>query len=435
MVAIISVSKLILVLCLQHALQIQGKRVQGSVAIGGTTEQSRWQYLSKFGFGLGTGKYYVRARLRQPEAQQSDPLALSKFQLDVRVYLDEDFEVLDEDQLCATSFSRRSHPVWLNANGAWSEWQEGLVGQVVRPHIWYFALTDCRRSRLGNATRDVDFEFVARQPSESHFSYEMMWMPSACFVAFVGLSIFLAWFIGKCRDFQQSAGSLHPVIWVLASAVILQYASQLFHGLHLWIYAGNGEGSQAADTLAETFFMLSQVLQTTLLIGIASGYTLVPQMTCSMDLLKWTVAVVCVLHVLLVGGGKLQGEHANKHHEYEGCVGVLLLVFRLALFAWFISSLRRCRAMGGIRLEAFLQRFACAGSIYFLAYPCLCLVTQVFAPYLRRPLLQVGLTAMQAASSAWLATLFLSRGDYFKASVLSASQLPGGSTASYSKLM
>eukprot|EP00971_Amphidinium_carterae_P067755 1341687-Amphidinium_carterae.1 len=122
--------------------------------------------------------------------------------------------------------------------------------------------------------------------------------------------------------------------------------------------------------------MLSQVLQTTLLIGIASGYTLVPQMTCSLDLLKWTVALVCLLHVMLVGGGKLQGEDANKHHEYEGGVGTILLVLRLALFAWFISSLRRCQAIGGIRLEAFLQRFACAGSVYFLSYPCLCLVTQ-----------------------------------------------------------
>jgi len=427
--------QLLVTLLLQISLHVQGKRVQGSVAIGGATEQSRWQYLSRFGFGIGTGKYYVRTRLHQPEAQQTEPLSLSRFQLDVRVYLDEDFEVLDDDQLCSSSLVRRSHPVWLNSNGAWSEWQEGSVGQVVRPHIWYFALSDCRRSRLGNATRDIDFEFVARQPSESHFSYEMMWMPSACFVAFVGLSLFLAWFVGKCRKFHQSAGSLHPVIWVLASAVVLQYASHLFHGFHLWLYAGNGEGSQAVDTLAETFFMLSQVLQTTLLIGIASGYTLVPQMTCSLDLLKWTVALVCLLHVMLVGGGKLQGEDANKHHEYEGGVGTILLVLRLALFAWFISSLRRCQAIGGIRLEAFLQRFACAGSVYFLSYPCLCLVTQVFAPYLRRPLLQIGLTAMQAASSAWLATLFLSRGEYFKASVLSASQLPGGGTVSYGKLM
>eukprot|EP00971_Amphidinium_carterae_P083384 1650243-Amphidinium_carterae.1 len=95
--------QLLVTLLLQISLHVQGKRVQGSVAIGGATEQSRWQYLSRFGFGIGTGKYYVRTRLHQPEAQQTEPLSLSRFQLDVRVYLDEDFEVLDDDQLCSSS--------------------------------------------------------------------------------------------------------------------------------------------------------------------------------------------------------------------------------------------------------------------------------------------------------------------------------------------
>jgi len=40
--------------------------------------------------------------------------------------------------------------------------------------------------------------------------------------------------------------------------------------------------------------------------------------------------------------------------------------------------------------------------------------------------MSIGLMVMQASSSVWLATLFLTRGEYFKVSTLSASELPGG---------
>mmetsp|Transcript_63626 Transcript_63626/g.151799 ORF Transcript_63626/g.151799 Transcript_63626/m.151799 type:complete len:435 (+) Transcript_63626:72-1376(+) len=417
------------------ATTVYCKAIRSSVELGGSAEESRWQYISKFGYGIGTGSYKVRARLSKPEAMQPEPLQLSRFQLDLRVYLDEDFEHMDDASVCSKSAARRTHPVWLNANGAWSDWREGNVGQVVRPHIWYFALTDCQGSRLGNATRLLDFEFEARQPDASHFSYEMRLMPWACLVALAGLSVFLLRFVARCRDFRSSAGSLHPVIWVLAAAVLLHVASQALHAAHLCSYARDGQGLALLDTLGETVFMLSQVLLTTLLIGIASGYTLLDQSSCSLEMLKAALGLVCLLHILLVSGGKLlRGDLASKHHEHEGIVGAALLVLRMCLFTWFALALRRTREQGGIRLEAFLAKFAGAGSLYFLAYPCLVVVCQIFAPYLRHPLLQIGLTAMQVASSSWLTSLFLSRGEYFKASVLSSSKLPGGCT-SYGKLL
>merc|ERR1712217_143430 len=125
----------------------------------------------------------------------------------------------------------------------------------------------------------------------------------------------------------------------------------------------------------------------------------------------------------------MDDDAAYRHHEHEGAIGWAILVLRLLLFAWFLKSLQECQRAGGIRLHQVLQEFRVAGSVYFLAYPALLLVVQVFAPYLRHPIMHTGLLTMQLASSAWLASLFLSRGTYFRASVLSASMLPGGGGA------
>merc|ERR1712167_425178 len=134
---------------------------------------------------------------------------------------------------------------------------------------------------------------------------------------------------------------------------------------------------------------------------------------------------VSLARAALVALGKLDDDAANKHHQNEGLVGWTPLSLRFVLYVWFIVGIRSSQQKGGFRLHAFLQQFRTAGSIYFLAYPSLFVIVQLFAPYLQHPVMQTGLLAMQTVSHFWLSRLFLSRGAYFNASVLSSSLLPG----------
>merc|ERR1740138_808520 len=53
-------------------------------------------------------------------------------------------------------------------------------------------------------------------------------------------------------------------------------------------------------------------------------------------------------------------------------------------------------------------------------------MTKCFAPYLQHFVMTIGLMVMQLGSNVWLASLFLTRGRYFRVSTLSISELPGG---------
>lgn len=409
-----------LALALAEAVCAQGKRYASTVRIGGALEEQRWQYMGKFGYTLGEGGYELRLRLRpSPDVEKADPL----FRMEV--FLDEEWshaESLSPCRRAAEGPARRTHRhLDAGIDGEFGVWEGGTVMQSVRPHIWYFALSNCEARQGSNITYEVDFELHANQFDGSELSFELRHMFFPNLLTLFCLIGFLAQRASHCGDLRHD---VHPVIRALLSAVALQCAAQVLHTLHLWVSGSDGVGRPALDAAAEVLFMLSQVVTATLLIAMAQGYTLLHQETS--ESIKPVASLVTVLHVALVATGKLQGEASSKHHENEGLVGLALLAIRVVLLSWFFASAAGLRERGGARLHGFLKRFQLAGSVYFLAYPVIFMLAQVFAEYLRHPVMHLGLLAMQSASTVWLAELFLSRGDYFKLSSLSCSLLPGG---------
>jgi len=254
----------------------------------------------------------------------------------------------------------------------------------------------------------------------------MVGMLLANFVFLAGFTLFIWRFSIQTVAFRRSAGSVHPVIWTLCSAILIQYLAQLFHTLHLWRYAYDGSGMKALEVFSEILFMVSQVTQTSLLILIALGYTLLQSQIGELDLMIPMCFMVGVIHIMLVGFGKIKDDASYKFHENEGVVGWILLVLRVLLYVWFLWAVQSSAAEGGTRLRQFLGQFRAAGSIYFLAYPAIFLLTKCFAPYWQHAVMSVGLMIMQMGSNVWLRALFLTRGEYFKVSTLSSSELPGG---------
>eukprot|EP00931_Biecheleriopsis_adriatica_P017058 TRINITY_DN12367_c0_g1_i4.p1 TRINITY_DN12367_c0_g1~~TRINITY_DN12367_c0_g1_i4.p1 ORF type:complete len:447 (-),score=94.25 TRINITY_DN12367_c0_g1_i4:169-1476(-) len=402
---------------------VECKLHSGTLEFGGAQGDQQWHFLGKFGYAIGTGRYDVRLRLRQ-ELGEEDDLPRP----DLEVFLDEDWPRADGLAACRRALevpARRSHSRIVPGEfGEWGRWHSGALFQKVRPHIWYFALSDCRDQYAGGiadasqrASYSIDYEIRWTQFDDSELSLEMRYMPAASWCAITVLTILGFRLAFKCHSTSKSAGRLHPAIPGLAAAITLQWASQMLHLLHLRTYMQDGVGIHAADMLAEVLFELSQVAGASLLIALAQGYTLVRSKLRDLQLAP-VVATVAMLQVLLAAVGKLQGESSCKYHESEGMVGWIMLFLRMSLLAWFRSSLEALSSKGGAR------------AAYFLAFPAVFLFVQVLAPYLQQPVLETCMLSVQTTSLLWLADLFLARrGVYFEASELSASLLPGGAGA------
>eukprot|EP00933_Yihiella_yeosuensis_P060172 TRINITY_DN6229_c1_g1_i1.p1 TRINITY_DN6229_c1_g1~~TRINITY_DN6229_c1_g1_i1.p1 ORF type:complete len:454 (+),score=67.94 TRINITY_DN6229_c1_g1_i1:85-1446(+) len=435
-------------LLLLHAFcGAHGKLHQGTLTLGGSRTAlaaneegvaDRWHFLGKFGYAIGTGRYEIRLKLQGEDAEEAPAP-------DLDVFLDEEWPraaSLPPCRRAAELPARKSHPLLeVGRDGEWGPWNGGALYQNVRPHIWYFALSDCRdrygMSNFNETNYAIDYEIRWRQFDDSELSLEMRYMPTATAVALAILTALFVRFAKKGQRMQRGLGQLHPMVYALGLAMALQWASQALHLCHLWAYSRDGVGHVVTDMLAEVLFMLSQVASASFLIAIAQGYTLVRSKLDEVELLGPVVSVVALLHVTLVAIGKLQGEASCKYHENEGLVGWILLSIRISLFAWFRTGVQNLRSVSGFKLQSFLKRFELAGSAYFLAFPILFLIVQVLAPYLQHPILQSGLLIMQTSSWFWLADLFVTRGSFFEVSELSSSLLPGGaggaSPASFKK--
>lgn len=412
-------------------VKTEGKTQSGFLSFGGEHGQE-WHYLGKFGYAVGSGRYEIRLRLDGPLRDEDE---IPKVDLDI--FLDEEWPQASSYAACdrATEVpARKSHSlIEPGLFGEWGHWHGGALWQSIRPHFWYFAISDCRNNfdaTLGEDVRTpyrIEYEIRWVQFDESELSLELRYMPMASSFALVILAVLGVGLIYKCYSMQQSLDRLHPVVYALAMAMLLQGASQMLHLYHLKAYENNGFGHPTADMFAEVLFQLSQVAGASLLIAIAQGYTLVRSKLSEVQLLTPVVAVVAVLHVLLVAVGKLQT--SCKYYENEGIVGWMLLVMRMGLLVWFRSGIKSLRHRNSTHLNNFLRLFELAGSAYFLAFPAVFVFVQVLAAYLQNPVLQTALLAVQTVAWLWLAGLFLSRGSYYEASELSASLLPGGAGA------
>lgn len=410
----------------QLLLPTEAKFQRGLVKLTGTVDSAdNWQFVSKFGYSIGVGDYKVRYRL--PEWTQGNlemrPLFSSA---GFALILDEDWQKVQSMSSCNSKNleTRRMHEVPFWEPGMWSSWERGTVSQNIRPHIWYFGISKCNKD-LTTIPLYLEYELHMTQGNGSEFSIEMCGMMALNFLVLICLVGFAVRYCERCRAFSSSAGKLHEVIWVLSAAIALQFAAQSLHTLHLWSYTSNGVGILVLDLMSEVLFMLSQVIFTTLLIAIAMGYTLLPSRTSRMAVVKLIAFMSLVVHTALVSFSKMQEESSSKYHENEGAIGWVLLSVRLMLLIWFLFATQASEQESGLRLRSFLQKFRIIGSIYFLAYPTLFVVVQIFAAYLQHPIMQIGLIAMQTISNVCLAELFLSRGTYFKVSALGCSCLPG----------
>lgn len=386
-------------------------------------EQQHWKYIGKFGYGVGDGEYTMK--LRRTDTDTGNNIGVL---LDVEMYLDEDWDRTDsEPTLCSRrDLARNLERVTASATDTVVG---GIISQHIRSHVWYWAVSDCHG--VINGTASFEAEIAFRQEGGSHFSVELQWMPRANAAALIFSGVFLLVFGRKSWAYMKSTGSLHPVIWILACACAMQYLSQGLHAGHLAIYKSNGEGSVLLELLSEIFFHLCQVVQTSLFVAIGNGYTLSRAAIGSRDSAVLMCIFTGVAHVFLVFLSKSGADDANRHTDHDGISGWTFFLLRCGLYAWFMWTAGCTGKSSGMKLKSFLNMFKIVASMYLLAYPAMFLITRLFAPYLREPVIESGLMLSQTVSSIGLASMFLERGDYFKISSLSASLLPGGCSHSW----
>ena len=398
---------------------VMGKYQSGTITLGGDLDEFKWKYISKFGYHVGSGTWAVRFKSARPYSNRNATVTAD-------VFLDNDWAQVESMPVCDRQKRRRaSGTASLPADGSWSPWINGTLSQSARAYVWYVSANDCGNT-LGAPTR-IRFEYVARQDGGNEFSVEMIGCLTIALIECVCF-ILLSYKVYKdCRRYVRSADSLHPVMVTVVSMMGLHFLAVVFQLIHFWAFSYDGQGLKVLDVIAEILNVLSQVIGTSLLILIALGYTLLHSKLGNLDVVIPVVFIVAVLHVLLVGFGKIKDDASYKFYENEGVVGWVLLALRILLLLWFVWAVREtAKETSSSKMTHFLKKFFLAGSVFFLSYPLVFIVTAMFPPYMRYKVMYLGSFFMRFGSYLWMVRLFLAKGEYYEVSTLKSSFLPGG---------
>lgn len=405
---------LYIVLCIAAVI---AKQVTTTVTL---TPENNWKYVSKFAMDIGKGDWSIRVRYNRALNETDE-----ESRVKASIYLDDNWSDVLSQEVCKSKLAeaKRVKNLDVPVNGEWSKEITGTLSQKVRPHVWYFALSDCDGNLNGKSRFKV--EITVTNPNGSHFSLEEQGLEYLYTLLLIFLSAFLYTDLRKFMRHYRLTDEIEGPLLGVCIAIVCAFSSVLVESLHLWVYSYNGRGLIVLDFMAQAFEVLSQLTLTVMMILISSGWTLKYREFPDADIYLPVSLLVGMLHVLIVGIGRVADDSYYKFSDYEGVTGLIIVIMRLGMWGWFVYCINDLLKSVTGQIAKFTRYFGVIASVYFLALPLIIVISWAFEPYTRHKAVRIGTWALQAVAIAAMSRLFGEKSSYYKISTMSSSVLPG----------
>jgi hypothetical protein len=406
-----------LLLLLSLASFACAKNVSSTITLG---PENQWKYITKFALDIGKGKWEMKAKLLKSVDESSDTL-----NLDVLVYLDDNWEDTIYMDKCEdkNSLARREKTLRIPKNGEWSPDLSGTLSQRSKPHFWYFAVADCKGAF--ESKQRIKIELTITNSDGSQFSLEERGLINFYILVLV---VFLVTLWGNLtrliRKFKKTE-DLETSLVILNLAVGCNFSSIVLEVIHLIVYAYNGRGLVVLDFFSQALEVISSLIVTIMFLLMSSGWSLKYKELPDADTWVPVGLLVMLLHLLIVGLGRITDDAYYKFSDYEGVPGALIVILRICMWGWFVFSIQKVLASTHGQLAGFVVHFSIVVSMYFLSVPGLVLFSWLFVTYWRHTVITIGGLLIQTGVFFLLSFLFSERSTYYKVSTMSSSVLPG----------
>ena len=172
--------------------------------------------------------------------------------------------------------------------------------------------------------------------------------------------------------------------------------------------------------------ILAQFTITCLLILIATGWSITFTDVEDMDLYIPLAILVGLMHMIIVGLGRLTEEDPYRYHDYDSWAGIVISVLKLCFAGLFFFFIKRTHDKAQAKLKKFIVQLGVLGGVYILSMPFVILILgPLCQPHQQHWVVTVGNMGMQAAAMLTLAFLFTSKQSaYYSLSVKGKAILP-----------
>ena len=410
---------LLLSLSLNH---VQSKTIADSEALNRFDRKS-WSYLTKFAAGPGESEFRAKGQFNKALHTNKSHLGLN-----VLAYAGDDWYRARDLNDCKQreALARAKIPLNVPIDASWSEYAEGRLSQR-ETQVWFFVLSDCEKNVspfiVGNRLR---WEIEALNSDGSHFSEDESGM---IFPLFVNMLIIAGFFVSNSIKFykfyNKEEGADYPTL-ITTIALFIEFLSLACEILHLWIYSYNGKGSAFFNFSNHVLSITSQFLITCLLLLIAYGWSINFLEFEDMDVFIPLGVLLGIMHIVIIGVGKIIDNEHYKYHDYENWAGVVIIVVRLLLYIFWIYLFVQSYTAAKHTEKKFFKKFGIFASIYFLAFPFLVIFSTFFVEAAaKHKLVTTGTLLLQTLTLVVLTLVFTTKKtQYYQISLKGKTLLP-----------
>lgn len=158
----------------------------------------------------------------------------------------------------------------------------------------------------------------------------MLFLGSLAFLVLKGKQLY--------KSYKQDEELDTPFLLGLVS-LLFQNGSFLFEILHLLAYRENGEGVLAFQVLSQVASVCSQLTITVFLVLVSWGWTLTYRRLKKCEFYVPLIITIAIVHIVMVGLDNVDTHTIDRYHSYDGVSGTIMLVLRIAIFAYYIFGI------------------------------------------------------------------------------------------------
>lgn len=270
----------------------------------------------------------------------------------------------------------------------------------------------------------IDYE-IEMTNDGSQFSHEYWGVLP---ITVVALAVF-SYLLGKTtlklfKEIKKQEEYQSPLLPLLV-AIICEFSKLTLYVIHLIVYYYDGSGIWIFDYFSTILAILAQMALVSLMIMMAQGWTLTFGNLAEKNYFKNELAVNFGVHLLIGLLTFIDAGEAHKYHDYEGFQGLLLVLIRIGVFAYFLIKVQETMKQVAKKNLTFMKGFIISGSIYMLSFPIFWVISYLLNPHMRLKFINFGNVFVQMLAILILVNQITKKeSTYNKASMRSQGILP-----------
>ena len=416
---------------LSFALPAEAHKVTKTIRLDRFARE-KWHYVARFGCGIGQCDFSFKLSL----SQSIKYLFPNSKTLPLRmvVYVSGDtwpYPMNTQDVKIRTQMSKFVKIAELPIDGSSSETYSYPLLHGARTRIYYFFLADLEGTLAGKTyikNLRLIIDFAARNTDGSYISQEEYGMQTFHLLMAVLFLAFCLMSLSKTLKYYRKEGELDYPFILLNAACFIEFLSLLSEWLHLILLEYTGSGYFVPNLFSSLFSIITQLIVTSLLILVASGWSITYYQIEDVELLVLTSVLVGFFHLVFAILGQAYNDDPFNTHDYENWAGVILIISKVCLFGLFLMLLLQTYRKAIQKLQNFTIGFGLLGSTYLLALPVTVLIVSTLGDlHTRHRAVTISNIVLESATQLLLTYMLTSKKSaYHKVSYKGSSGLPEG---------